>query len=263
MSRVIHVAASCLSAVFGVRGIERRSIRNPNDNLRDLGSTLVVTALLAMAILLVTPTGAQADPGGGPPQQASNPLGASRGNVAGFGGYVSGMGDGLESGASFGASVAFYFTRNLGVEAGFQRHSLDADGITTNRLSGGTLDSSIAVFGIAARFPAGERVAPYVVGGIAYFSNSFEIDPSVADPLGDFNLVATESVDNVLGFQAGGGIDIALGQRIAVFGEGRYVAANADTIAELMDTISGTSAQVFGEQDLGRFQAVAGVRILF
>lgn len=231
--------------------------------IKKLGSTFAPAGAALVALLLLVPIGAHADPGGSGPQQSTNPLAVSRGNVAGFGGFVSGLGEGLESGPTFGASGTFYFTRNVGVEAGFQRHSLDLVGNGVNRLSGGTLDSSIAVFGIAARFPAGERVAPYVVGGIAYFSNSFEIAPSVADSLGDFNFVATESVDNALGFQVGGGIDVALGQRVAVFGEGRYLGTTADTVAELRDLVSDTAGQVMGEQDLGRFQAVAGVRILF
>jgi opacity protein-like surface antigen len=207
--------------------------------------------------------GASADPVAPPPQQADNPLGVSPGNVSGFGGYVSGIGDGIESGPSFGASVAFYFTRNLGIEAGVQRHSLDVTATAANLLSGGTLDSTIATFGMAVRFPAGARAAPYVMGGIAYFSNSFDIDPGLAMGLGAFNFAAAESVDDVLGFQVGGGIDVALGRRIAVFGEARYLGATADTTAGLRDTITGLSAELAGEQDLGRFQAVAGVRVLF
>jgi len=201
--------------------------------------------------------------GGATIQQTGNPLAVSRGNVAGFGGYVSGIGDGLETGPSFGASVAFYFSRNLGIEAGVQRHSLDVTGTAANLLSGGTLDSTIATVGVAVRFPAGDRVAPYVVGGIAYFSNNFDIDSGLAADLGAFNFAASESVDDVLGFQVGGGIDIALGRHFAVFGEARYLGATADTTAGLRDTVSGVTAEVAGEQDLGRFVAGGGVRILF
>lgn len=231
--------------------------------IKNLSNVFALAGVALVALLLLVPVAAHADPGGPGPQQSTNPLADSRGNVAGFGGFVSGLGAGLEGGPTFGASGTFYFTRNLGVEAGFQRHSLDVVGNDGNELSGGTLDSGIAVFGIAARFPAGSRAAPYLVAGVAFFSNSFDIDPSVTAGLSDFNFTASETVDDVVGFQVGGGIDFAVAQRIALFGEARYLGATGDTVAELTDNASGTSGQVAGEQDLGRFQAVAGVRILF
>lgn len=215
-------------------------------------------ASLALAILLTTPALAE------PAPQDQGAIVLSRGNVAGFGGFVSGIGEGLDSGPAFGASGAFFFTRNIGVEVGVQVQSLDFSGTSENELSGGTLDSTIVIAGVSARFPVGERASPYIAGGIAFFSTSYEIDSATLNSLADFNFLPIESVDSTVGFQFGGGVDVAVGRHIAVFGDLRFLTGTADTSAALRDTVSDiTSFQEIGEQDLDRISLTAGVRVLF
>jgi len=116
---------------------------------------------------------------------------------------------------------------------------------------------------MVARFPVGERVTPYVVGGIAYFSNSYEIDPSVGTSLGPFNFELSESVENVLGYQVGGGIDVSVASHIAIFGDVRYLSGTVNTTAQVREIASGISIDFSGEQDLARLSVAAGVRVLF
>lgn len=201
-----------------------------------------------------------------PPPQASEPrlrLEKTRGWVGLFGGTSMADADGLESGALFGGGGAFYFTRNFGVEVGVARQSRDAVGTPENALSGGSLDSTVVTGGVLVRFPVSPRVAPYLVGGVAYFSNNFEVDPAVVSELAALNFRVTEGLENKLGFQVGGGLDFLLASRFALFGEVRYLGASAETKVELADTVSGTAAQDGGSQDLNSFQIRAGVRVVF
>lgn len=226
------------------------------------------SGLLALAFALVAPAWVSASGASqeAPPPQASEPrltLEKTRGWVGAFGGTSTADADGLEGGALFGGGGAFYFTRNFGIEVGVARHGRDAVGTPENALSGGSLDSTIVTGGVLVRFPVSPRVSPYLVGGVAYFSNSLEVDPAVAGELAALNFRLTEGLENKLGFQVGGGLDFLLASRFALFGEVRYLAASADTSTELADTVSGTAAQDGGSQDLNSFQIRAGVRVVF
>ena len=106
-------------------------------------------------------------------------------------------------------------------------------------------------------------MVPYVAAGVAYFSNNYRFDASVSDRLAALNFQATEEIDSALGFNVGGGADVVLARRFHVFGEVRYLDAKSDTRAELRDTISGTTAEVGGNQDLNAFEIRAGVRFVF
>jgi opacity protein-like surface antigen len=196
----------------------------------------------------------------GPPRPT---LEGACGHVGAFGGVSTSGADGLESGALFGGSAAFFFLKRFGIEAGVHRRSLDVLATSSNALSGGSLDSTIVTGGIVIRFPVSARVVPYVVGGVAYFSNKFEVAPSVSGALAALNFRVTEEVKSALGFSVGGGTDVLVARRFAVFGEVRYLGAATDTRAELRDTISGATAEVGGSQDLNGLEIRVGVRFVF
>ena len=201
-----------------------------------------------------------------PPPQASTPsptLEDVRGYVGFFGGASTANADGLESGALFGGGGAFYLTRNLGVELSVQRRSLDAVGTTANALSGGSFDSTIITAGVLLRFPVHPRVAPYLVAGIAHFSNTYEVDPTIVNELSAVSFRLTEEVDSKLGFNVGGGVDLLLVSRVGVFGEVRYLAASTDTRAELADRFTGAAFEDTGTQDLNGLAISGGVRVFF
>jgi hypothetical protein len=192
-------------------------------------------------------------------------LGASRGAVGGFVGFSTAGAEGLENGFLIGGNAAFFFLERFGIEAGVHRRSTDLAQTPSNALSGGSLDSTIATGGVVIRFPVSARVVPYVAGGVAYFSNRFEIDPSLSGRLAALNFEVTEEVESALGFNIGGGADVLVARRFVLFGEVRYLgaASASDTRAELRDTISGTAAEVGGSQDLNALEIRVGVRFVF
>ena len=212
-------------------------------------------------VFAVFPEAKAAPAGHGVPQGQQTVTGI-RGNVSGFAGYLAGMGDGLGNDVTFGASGAVFFTDIVGVEGGVQKQSLDVAGTSENQLSGGTIDSIVITAGVIARFEAGPRAAPYVAGGIVFFSNSFELDAAVAQELSTFNFTAQETVANVVGFNVGGGVEFLVARRVAVFGDVRYFAAKADTSAVLSGS-GVTAVPLTGEQDLARVSATAGIRLGF
>jgi Outer membrane protein beta-barrel domain len=187
----------------------------------------------------------------------------TRGHVGFFGGVSTSGSDGLESGAVFGGNAAFFFLKRFGIEAGVHRRSLDVVATSSNALSGGSLDSTIITGSVVVRFPVSARVTPYVVGGVAYFSNKFEVAPAVSSELAALNFEVAEEVESALGFNFGGGVDFLVARRFAAFGEVRYVGAATDTRAELRDTISGVSAEITGSQDLNGLEFRVGVRFVF
>jgi hypothetical protein len=190
-------------------------------------------------------------------------LEAVRANVVGFGGVSTAGADGLESGSLFGGSAAFFFLKRFGIEAGVHRRSLDVVSTAANALSGGSLGSTIVTGSFVGRFPVSPRVAPYVVAGVAYFSNEFEVAPAISGELAALNFRVTEEVKSAVGFNIGGGVDVLVARRFAAFAELRYLGGAPDTRAELRDSTSGTTAAVSGNQDLNGLEIRVGVRFLF
>ncbi len=222
---------------------------------------------LAFVLVLLAPLWAFTDGSQeAPPPQAGRrrpTLEDTRGWVGFFGGASTANADGLEGGPLFGGGGAFYFTRNLGVEVGVERQGLDAVGTSANALSGGSLDSTIVTGSVLVRLPVSPRVAPYLVGGVAYYSNSFEVDPVVVNELSALNFRVTEELESKLGFNVGGGLDVLLASRFALFGEVRYLAASTVTKVQLADSVSGTVAEDSGSQDLNGLEIRAGIRVVF
>jgi opacity protein-like surface antigen len=226
-----------------------------------VSSSLVVAALLVPSRAFAS-EGSQEAPSA--PEGRPRPtLQDVRGWAGLFGGISTAGAEGLKSGALFGGGGAFYFSRRLGVEAGVERRTLDVVGTPSNALSGGSLDSTIVTGGVVVRFPVSPRVAPYAVAGVAYFSNTFEVDPAVASELAALNFRVTEELESALGFDVGGGVEVLVGKRFGVFGEVRYLVASTDTRAELADTISGTAAEAAGSQDLNGLEVRVGFRFVF
>ncbi|HXV65284.1 MAG TPA: outer membrane beta-barrel protein [Vicinamibacteria bacterium] len=224
--------------------------------------------LLPLLLILLAPSSAfpnedRQDVPASDPGPAGETLEGTRGYVGAFGGYSTAGAEGLEDGFLVGGNAAFFLLEHVGIEAGVHRRSTDLASTPSNALSGGSLDSTIVTAGVVFRFPVSARVVPYVAGGVAYFSNSFEIDASLSGRLAALNFQATEEVDSALGFNVGGGAYVVLARRFQVFGEARYLNALSDTRAELRDTISGTTAEVGGNQGLNSLEIRAGVHFVF
>lgn len=187
---------------------------------------------------------------------------APAGNISGFGVFTPSAPDGLDGGHGFGVSGAWFLSPTIGVEGGFRRQSFDLERTDDNALEGGDLDTNVVTVNVVARVGSG-RVEPYVTGGLAFLLNDYATDPAVAAQLAQFNFTSVESVDNAIGFNIGGGVDIRAARSIAVFAEGRFVAANADTAGGLRDDITQTTSTTAGEQSMSSFGVSVGVRVLF
>jgi len=185
-----------------------------------------------------------------------------RGNVSGFGVFTASASEGLDGGHGFGVSGAFFFSRAFGLEAGYRRQSFDVVATEANAVSGGDLAANIVTINAIGRFATG-NVQPYISGGVAFISNDYSIDPTVAAQLAQFNFTAVESFDSTVGFNVGGGIDYQASHRIGLFVEGRFIAATVDTTAGLLDDVSGIEGSLPGEQKMNLFSVAGGVRIYF
>lgn len=185
-----------------------------------------------------------------------------RGSVSGFAGYAASVPDGLDRGHGFGGSASFFFSDALGVEGGWRRQAFDVNRTDANSLSGGELTADVVTANLVVRMAAG-RIQPYVSGGLAFYLNGYTIDPVLAAQLEDFNFASDETVDNVVGFNVGGGVDFQASRRVGVFVEGRFTAASADTLGSLTDQITQITASSPGEQELNVFAVNGGIRIYF
>ena len=192
-------------------------------------------------------------------QEATTP---PRGNVAGFGSFAASASDGLDSGHGFGFSATYFFSPVVGVEGGFRRQSFDVAGTDENTISGGDLSANVITANVVVRMAAG-NVQPYVSGGIAFFANSYTIDPTIDGELAEFNFIAAESIDNTVGFNIAGGVDFQASPSIGFFVEGRFTVATADTAGGLTDQITQITANSAGEQQLNVFTVNGGIRIFF
>ena len=185
-----------------------------------------------------------------------------RGNVSGFGSFALSASSGLERGHGGGISGAYFFSRAIGVEGGFSFRTFDVAAGNGNELSGGELSVNTVSVNVIGRFEAGS-VRPYISGGVAFLMNDYSIDATLAAQLAQFNFTSSESVENTVGFNFGGGIDFQFSDRIGAFVEGRYTIAKADTAGGLTDQFTGISASSTGEQDLNAFTFNGGIRIFF
>jgi len=228
--------------------------------MRSVSGSLLILVLLVPSRAFTsegqeTPSGEEATP--------RPTLEAPRGWAGLFGGALAAGADGLESGGLFGGGGAFHFSNRLGVEVGLERRRQDAVGTSSNALSGGSLTSTIITGGPVVRFPLSPRLTPYFVAGVARFSTRFEVDPAVSGALAALNFRLTEEVRSAVGLSVGGGVEVLVAKRFAAFGELRYLAASADTRAELADTVSGIASEVGGSQDLNGLEIRAGIRFVF
>lgn len=226
------------------------------------GSTPLALALTMTIALVATPAlaaPAGVDDGPTPQQGAAGP----RFSLGVLGSGATGQADGLERGHGFGAVFAAFFHPVLGVEVGYRRHGFDVLTTAGNELSGGGMDSDLVTAGVVLRVANDSAATPWVAGGIAWFRNAFEIDPAVRDPLVAFGFVPEEEVEDVVGFQVGGGVDVRVAPAVAVFGEARFLSASADTSATLTDSVSGVSTSRSGSQDVRTIGLSGGVRFVF
>ena len=193
---------------------------------------------------------------------AQDTIKLSRGNISGFGSFAAAQADGLDSGHGFGFSGAYFFGDTIGVEGAYRRQGFTIEETDTNLLAPGDLNANVITLNVVARLSSG-RVQPYGTGGVAFFMNDYSTDSSTAQQLAQFNFTPNDSVENTVGFNVGGGVDIQASRSIGIFVEGRYFIATADTDRSLIDDFTQVTANDPGEQKLNYLTLNVGVRIYF
>lgn len=243
---------------------------------------IVIT--LALALLLALPANAHPsadEPSGvgdepsnakaiqwSPPAANDTGLFLERGNVGGFVGYPFTLADELGTdGIVFGGSGSYLFLPFLGVEVAGTRQNLDflPDSVVdaVPALSPGTIESFVVSASALFRAPVSPKVAIYGTAGIAYFINDFKADSAAADDLAEFAFLVGDSVDNALGFNLSGGVNILISRSFGVFTEVRYLTATADTMAMIIDEVTQISAQHPSTQKLQSIIWSGGFRLYF
>jgi len=243
-----------------------------------------IVASFALVLLLVLPADAQpaADgPSGAedetsrvqPFQWSPEPardtgLYLERGNVGGFLGYPFTVNDELGAdGIVFGASASYLFWPFFGVEVAGTRQNLDfqPENVieTVPPLSPGTIESFVISASALFRANAGSKVAVYGTVGMAYFINDFKADSATADALAEFAFLVGDSVENAVGLNLSGGVNILVWRSFGVFSEVRYLKATADTTAIITDQVTQITAQFSSTQKLQSIIWSGGVRLYY
>lgn len=119
----------------------------------------------------------------------------------------------------------------------------------------GTLDEVALSFNASARFGVGHPVGGSVSGGLSYFRLHGEAErlAALAAWLGGHAVVFYENYEmshalpdtDVIGFNLGGAIDVALGPHAALFADGRiFVAPKTDVDVDLEEFVSNNAVTV-------------------
>lgn len=227
-------------------------------------SARAVSRLFVITLVLVSfaPAVAIAQSAGQQTASPPDPL-AARVTVGLSAGTATAVSAGLEPGPGFAVAGAFFVHRNVGVEVTVRRQSLDVLGTEANALSAGSLRTTIATANVVGRFAASRGVVPYVTGGMAFFSHTFDVDGSVTEPLAALRFDVNEQIESTVGFDVGGGVDDVVARPFGLFGDIRYFAGSSDTSATLTDGAGGISAALAGDQDINGLAVTGGVRIFF
>jgi len=203
-----------------------------------------------------------------PPAARNTGLYLERGNVGGFVGYPFTLNDELGAdGVVFGASGSYLFWPFFGIEVAGTRQNLDflpqnvVD--TMPPLSRGTIESFVISASALFRAPVSSIVSIYGTAGMAYFINDFKADSAEADDLAEFGFLVGDSVENALGLNLSGGVNVLVWRSFGLFTELRYLVATADTMAIITDEVTQISAQFPSTQKLQSIIWSGGVRFYF
>lgn len=159
-----------------------------------------------------------------------------------FGGYAQPANEGYAGSIAYGFNLSFVVMKNLAVEVTGFRFESDVEGSVTG-LSQGKMAVMPIQLSLQGRFPmSGGRLIPFVEAGAGYYLNTFTLDEAVAadwDAVG-FNL--DESVENVVGFHFGAGLDFFVARNISLGAGVKYCIATTKGSWSLTDTATGTAA---------------------
>ena len=212
------------------------------------GRAILVCALAAAVML---PTALRA--------QETWPMGTGIGL---FVGYAKPANEGYGGSVAYGFNLSYVVMKNLAVELTGFRFESAVDG-SLNGLSKGKMAVMPIQLSLQGRFPvSGGRLVPFVEAGAGYYLNTFTLDEAVAADWNAVGFKLDESVENVVGFHFGAGLDFFVARNIALGAGVKYCIATTKGSWSLTDTTSGTA--VNGNLDDLKVGPLAfGVRLRF
>ena len=217
------------------------------------GKRLRVRAILVvgLAAAVMSPAALQA--------QETWPMGTGIGL---FGGYAMPSSDLYSGSIAYGLNLSYVVMKNLAIELTGFRFESDVEG-STDGLSAGKLAVMPIQLSLQGRFPvSGGRLVPFVEAGAGYYLNTFTLDEALASDWSAVGFNLDESVENVVGFHFGAGLDFFVARNIALGAGVKYCIATTKGAWSLTETATGTSAT--GDlEDLKVGPLAFGIRLRF
>ncbi len=187
--------------------------------------------VLALAAMVTLPGALQS--------QEAWPMGSGIGL---FGGYAMPANEGYSGTIAYGFNLSFVVMKNLAVELTGFRFESDVEG-STDGFSAGKMAVMPIQLSLQGRFPvSGGRLIPFVEAGAGYYLNTFTLDGALASDWNAVGFDLEESVENVVGFHVGAGLDFFVARNISLGAGVKYCIATTKGSWSLTDTTTGTSA---------------------
>jgi opacity protein-like surface antigen len=169
----------------------------------------------------------------------------------------------FDGGFSLGFGVGYDLMKYLSLElrGTWANHTIPG---SLDGLSQGKMTCLPVELMIVGRFPVGQKLFPYVFGGVGYSFNSFTVDAALVDDWADFGFTLSESIEQAPSFSFGAGLDFAITPQILVGLEGKLVICKADGEWSLEDDTTGEifSTTLTG-MSLNRFIVGIGLKYQF
>jgi len=191
----------------------------------------------------------------------SNPADSSK--KIGFGleaGYATFSDDNFNAAPNVALNIFYNLSRQIRLElkGGFLSVDVEED---AEGFSKGTLKVIPLELNLQYYLKLNTRWSFYVSGGVGYYLNNFTVEnDNIWQNLG-FEIA--EEVENVIGFQFGGGLDYLFSNRMAFNINVRYCAANLTGTYSITELDSGISHSDDIEKTLGFLSFGAGIKYLF
>ena len=164
------------------------------------------------------------------------------------------------NGVAFGATFTYGLGRNIAVElAGlYLSESNDPDPKTVSQGRLTTIPLQLSLLG---RLPLGKKLTPYVLAGVSYFLNRFNLDDTVDQSWHDLGFSRKEEVDSAVGFHVGAGLEYVIGKDLSAGFGVRYLLGKADGEWSITDDQSAVEAAgTFSGLDLNTLVFSAGLK---
>lgn len=179
-----------------------------------------------------------------------------------FGGYAKPSNELYEGAVAYGFNLSYVFSPNLAVELSGFRFESAVKG-STDGLSEGKLAVMPVQLSVQGRLPMrGGRLIPFVEAGAGYYVNTFSLDSGLASDWAALGFDMEESVESVVGYHFGAGVDFFVSGNISLGAEVKYCIATAQGKWSLVDAAG--AAEASGDlKDLDVGPLAFGIRLKY